>query len=80
MFDVKKIADEADVIINGYAFIKKEEGRTAVVNLNREGHAALVFPSGEVVETSMDDIELAIALEYFNSAKPYLEDDYAEVL
>ena len=80
MYDAKKIADQADVIINGYAFIKKEEGRTAVVNLNREGHAALIFPSGEVVESSMDDIEQTIALEYYNSAKSYLEDDYAEVL
>ena len=80
VFDVKQTADEADVIINGYAFIKKEEGRTAIVNLNREGHAALLLQSGEVCETSMDDIELAIALEYFNKAKKFLEDDYAEVL
>ena len=77
MFDVKQIADEADVIINGYAIIKKDEGKTAIVNLNREGHAALILPSGEVGETSMDDIELAIALDYFNNARKYLEDDYA---
>ena len=80
MYDVKQIADEADVIINGYAIIKKDEGRTAIVNLNRKGHAALILPSGEVAETSMDDIELAIALEYFSNARKYLEDDYAEVL
>ena len=48
MFDPKKIADEAEVIIDGYAFIKKEENRITIVNLNREGHAALIFPSGEV--------------------------------
>ena len=80
MFDIKKIADEADVIINGYAMIKKEDGKTAIVNLNQEGHAALILPSGEVGETSMDDIELAIALEYYHSAQKYLEDDYAQVL
>lgn len=51
VFDVKQIADEADVIINGYAIIKKDEGRTVIVNLNREGHAALLLPSGEVCET-----------------------------
>ena len=77
VFDLKQIADEADVIINGYAIIKMDEGRTAIVNLNRAGHAALILPSGEVCETSMDDIELAIALDYFNNAKKYLEDDYA---
>lgn len=63
MFDPRTIADEADVIIDGFAFIKKEEDRIAIVNLNREGHAAIIFPSGEVVETSMDDIELSIALD-----------------
>ena len=77
MFDPRTIADEADVIIDGYAFIKKEEGRITIVNLNREGHAALVFPSGEVVETSMDDIELSIAMDYLERAKAYMEESYA---
>jgi len=47
------------------------------VNLNREGHAAVVFPSGEVVETSMDDIKLSIALDYLERAKAYMEESYA---
>ena len=80
MYDPKNIADEADVIIDGYAFIKKDEGRITVVNLNREGHAALVFPSGEVVESSMDEIELAIAMDYLTRAKAYMEDSHAQVL
>ena len=77
MFDPRTIADEADVIIDGFAFIKKEEDRIAIVNLNREGHAAIIFPSGEVVETSMDDIELSIALNYLTRAKAYMEERYA---
>ena len=77
MFDTKMIADEADVIIDGFAFIKKDEGRITIVNLNREGHAALVFPSGEVVESSMDDIELAIAMDYLSRAEEYMEDSHA---
>ena len=80
MYDPRMIADEADVIIDGYAFIKKDEGRVTVVNLNREGHAALVFPSGEVVESSMDEIELAIAMDYLRRAKAYMEDSHAQVL
>ena len=74
MFDQKKIADEADVIIDGYAFIKKKDNRITIVNLNREGHAALIFPSGEVVETSMDEIELSIAMDYLERAKSYMEE------
>ena len=77
MFDQKKIADEADVIIDGYAFIKKKDNRITIVSLNREGHAALVFPSGEVVETSMDEIELSIAMDYLERAKSYMEESYA---
>ena len=77
MFDQKKIADEADVIIDGYAFIKKKDNRITIVNLNREGHAALIFPSGEVVETSMDEIELSIAMDYLERAKSYMEENYA---
>lgn len=80
MFDPKEIADAADVIIDGYAVIKKDDGRKAVVNLNREGHAAVVLPSGEVDESSMDEIELVIALDYLKRAEQYLEDSYAQVL
>ena len=68
------------MIIDGYAFIKKEENRITIVNLNREGHAALIFPSGEVVETSMDEIELSIALEFLERAKTYMEESHAQVL
>ena len=75
MFDPKKIADEADVIIDGFAFIKKNEGRITAINLNREGHAALVLPTGEVMESSMDNIELAIAMDYLSRAKDYMEDE-----
>ncbi len=77
MFDQKRIADEADVIIDGFAFIKKGEDRITIVNLNREGHAALIFPSGEVVETSMDEIELSIAMDYLVRAKSYMEESCA---
>ena len=80
MFNAKEIADAADVIIDGYAFVRKEEDRITVVNLNREGHAAIIFPSGEVVETSMDDIELSIAMDYLERAKSYMEESHAEVL
>ena len=77
MYDAKRIADEAEVIIDGYAYIKKDEGRITIVNLNREGHAALVFPTGEIVESSMDEIELSIALDYLDRAKAYMEDGHA---
>ena len=77
MLEPRMIADEADVIIDGFAFIKKDAGRVTIVNLNREGHAALIFPSGEVIESSMDEIELSIAMEYLIRVKEYMEDSDA---
>lgn len=58
-----KIADAADVIVNGYAFQRRAQG-ISVLNLNRPDRAALMTETGDVLETNMDDIELAIVREY----------------
>ena len=63
MTDVKKVADEADMIINGYAFTQNEEG-WRVLNLNRPDKAAVFSKNDEVLETSMDDIEIQIVKSY----------------
>ena len=52
MLDVKKLADEAEVIVQGYAFIPKGEGIT-IIDLHKPEHAAY-FYNDEIVETSMD--------------------------
>lgn len=59
-----EIADNADMIVNGYAFTESQ-GRVRVLNLNNAGRAAVLTASGEALETSMDDIELAIAIGYY---------------
>ena len=55
MADVQKLADAAEVIVQGYAFIDRGEGVT-VINLHKPDHAAY-FYNHELVETNMDDIE-----------------------
>jgi hypothetical protein len=73
MIDVKKIADAADVIVNGYAFTKA--GKVIkVLNLNRPDSATVLSIKGEVLETSMDDIELKIISDYFKRNFKFLED------
>ena len=52
--DIKKIADKADMIINGYAFTK-EEGSIRILNLNCLNHAAVIYDD-QIAETNMDDI------------------------
>ena len=73
MIDVKKVADEADMILNGYAFTKAD-GRIKVLNLNRPDRAAILSVAGEVLETSMDDIELKIVSDYLQRNVKFMEE------
>ena len=63
MCNVLEVADRADVIVNGYAFTKDGEN-VKVLNLRDDG---------EVLETSMDDIELDIILDYYKKNRKYME-------
>lgn len=73
MNKIAAIADAADMIVNGYAF-SAWNGGYRVLNLNRLDRAAVLSKDGEVLETSMDDIELAIVRDYFISNRRFLED------
>ena len=73
MIDIKKVADAADIIVNGYAFTKCD-GIIKVLNLNRPDNAAVFSLTGEILETSMDDIELKIATNYLQRNLQFLED------
>lgn len=73
MNSIKELADKADVIISGYAFFAKEDTVT-VLNLNKDESATVFSKSDELIETSMDDIELSIVRDYLRKAKPYMED------
>ena len=58
-----EIADRADMIINGYAFTK-EENVVRVLHLDPPHNAAVLSEDGSVIETNMDDIELALIGTY----------------
>lgn len=79
MIDIQKIADAADMIVNGYSFTRDEKGYR-VLNLNHPEHAAVIAQDGEMLETTMDDIEIQIMLDSFFANKRFLEEDDAEVL
>jgi hypothetical protein len=77
MYNVYDVADKADLIINGYAFTKvkvKNGENIRILNLNKPGRAAFINSDGEVLETSMDDIEIAIILDYYNKNRRFLEE------
>ena len=79
MIDIRKVADAADMIVNGYAFTQGEEG-CRVLNLNRPDKAVVLSRSGEVLETSIDDIEIQIVKGYFEKNRQFMEGWDAEVL
>ena len=76
MMNVKEIADKADVIISGYA-VKKIELGYSVINLHKQNTAAVFSNELEMLETSMDDIQLEIAKKYLTKAITYMEEAVA---
>ena len=74
---VKDVADNANMIINGYAYTKDGD-YIRVLNLNCLNNAAVIYKD-EIVETNMDDIEIQIVLDYYNKNKEFMEEADAEV-
>ncbi len=72
MPDIKTIADKADIIVNGYAFTCVGNC-IHVLNLNCPDKAVVFSSDGEVLETTMDDIEISIASRYLQQNRKYLE-------
>ena len=76
MLNVDRIALDADLIVNGYAFTKDND-ILRILNLNHTDKALVLSQAGEVLETSMDDIEIEIVLGYLRRNASFLEDSYA---
>ena len=72
MVDVIKVADNADVIVDGYAFTKSDSGYR-VLNLNSPDKAACFLADCSISETTMDDIELQIVVNYLSKNLKYME-------
>lgn len=66
-----KIADSADLIVGGYAMMKHELG-IRIVNLV-SGNALIVSKDNEILETSMEDLEVAVAMEYLKTNRSFME-------
>ena len=73
MCNIIQVADAADIIVIGYAFTKTENN-VRVLNLNKPDRAAFINKLGDVLETSMDDIELDIVQEYYKKNRKFIEE------
>lgn len=72
MIDIMRIADNADVIVNGYAFTA-DGNIIRVMNLNNPLSTAVIDSNDEVIETTMEDIELDIVMDIYSRSKCYME-------
>lgn len=70
--EILKVSSAADMIVCGYAFTKTENSNIRVLNLKEPHHALLMSQQGEVLETTMDDVELSIVEEYWNKNRKYI--------
>ena len=68
----KEYADAADMIVAGYAYLKKD-GYIEVIDLNNTGNRA-VIQNDDVVESLMSDEEDDVILKYYMRNKDFLED------
>lgn len=80
MPDIETVASTSDMIVNGYAFSQEDDGRIRVLNLNSPTMAFVFDGEGNVLETSMDDMELGIVRGYFLNNREFLGTDHAQVL
>ena len=80
MPDIEAVASTADMIVNGYAFSQEDDDRIRVLNLNSPTTAAVLDGEGNVLETSMDDMELGIVRGYFSNNREFLGTNHAKVL
>ena len=69
----ERIAQEAEFIVNGYAFLCKD-GKVSVWNLHDITRSSVLNKDGEVLETSMDEIEVSIVQTYWERNKQFVED------
>lgn len=69
-----KIANDANMIVAGYAYTWFE-GNVRVVNLNKVDPGVMLFTTdGIMLESSMDPIEEEIALQRWNDNKEFMEE------
>lgn len=76
MDKIREIADRADMIVDGYAFTR-EKKQIRILNLNNPEKALVISEDGDVLETTMDDIEIHIVLDYWNKDREFMEDGNA---
>ena len=75
--EIKEVSANAGMIVGGYAFTRMDGANIHVLQLHAPYHALVLSGDDEVLETSMDDVELDIVLGYWQKNRKYMEEQYA---
>lgn len=67
--ELETISSNADMIVCGYAFSKTEDSNIRIIDLREPHHATVLSNEGEVLETTMEDVELNIILDLWKKNK-----------
>lgn len=67
-----KIAENADMIINNYAFTRQDDN-IKILNLRHPASAMIISSDGKMLETNMDEIEQSIVLNIWKNDSEYME-------
>ena len=73
---IKNIADNADMVVSGYAFTKKD-GMISVLNINNPEYAMVLSLDGKMLETNMEPVEQAFVMRIWEKNASLMEDDDA---
>ena len=73
---IKKIADNADMIVRGYAFTKNGDF-IQIFNINDGISAMVIDKDGIMIETNMNEIEQAVVMNIWNRDSKYMEKENA---
>ncbi len=71
--ELDRIAENARLIVSGYAFTESDTDRISILNLNHPESAMIINRSGEIIETNMDQIEQKIVLDLCKKNLQFME-------
>lgn len=71
--ELMRIADNAGMVVNGYAFTKKGSV-ISILNLNNPDSAMVIARDGKILETNMSPIEQVLVLKYWAKNSVFMED------
>ena len=70
---LENIAENANMIVEGYAFTRTENG-IRILNLRNPEHAMFISEDGKMLETNMDEIEQVIVQNIWTKDREYMGD------